>query len=140
MTPTKDQQAQEYGISRLQERLGRRVTSTRNYINRQMFNFEDMEQAYFDGYTACEQSMWIKVDADNPQTLPKVDQTVLCCLSSEEFIVARFDHIESHELNGKEYNEAEWWIEDGCDSYTLGDEVIYWMPITPIPYINTEKI
>ncbi|MBO5445376.1 MAG: hypothetical protein J5995_08565 [Muribaculaceae bacterium] len=124
MAKTKEQQADSYA----NERAGN------------LDGYYVIYDAFIAGHAAGEQSMWIKVDADNPQTLPKVDQTVLCCLSSEEFIVARFDHIESHELNGKEYNEAEWWIEDGCDSYTLGDEVIYWMPITPIPYINTEKI
>lgn len=124
MAKTKEQQADSYA----NERAGN------------LDGYYVIYDAFIAGHTTGEQSLWIKVDADNPQTLPKVDQTVLCCLSSEEFIVARFDHIESHELNGKEYNEAEWWIEDGCDSYTLGDEVIYWMPITPIPYINTEKI
>lgn len=67
MTPTKELQAQEYGVTRLQERVSKRVVSPREYLNRALFYFDDMEQAYLDGYTACEQSMWRSVEDELPE-------------------------------------------------------------------------
>lgn len=124
MTPTKDQQAQEYGISRLQERLGRRVTSTRNYINRQMFNFEDMEQAFEDGYTACEQSMWRSVEEE----LPEEERLVLAAFKTDGYRTARMA-LYSHDY--------ERWI-SFPGTCTLSN-VDFWMPIPTLPETNAKR-
>lgn len=57
MTPTKDQQAQEYAEKKVQT-LDKAVLRP----------FTDIKQAYLDGYTACEQSMmWRSVEEELPE-------------------------------------------------------------------------
>ena len=51
----------------MQERVSKRAASPRDYINRAMFYFDDMEQAYLDGYTASEQSQWRSVEEELPE-------------------------------------------------------------------------
>lgn len=53
MTPTKEQQAQEYAEKKLKEKP---------YRIDAFFNPFDITQAYLDGYTAGEQSMWRSVE------------------------------------------------------------------------------
>lgn len=129
MTPTKDQQAQEYAEKKVQT-LDKAVLRP----------FTDIKQAYIDGYTACEQSMWRSVEVE----LPEEKQTCLCHLDDGEYIVARFDHMDVYSDDAGEelYAVPEWWVENGCESYTLGSEITHWMPITPpsLPDTNTEKI
>lgn len=117
MTPTKDQQAQEYGVTRLQERVSKRVVSPREYLNRALFYFDDMEQAYLDGYTACEQSMWRSVEEEEPP----IGKLILC----------------------RNSNEASLAYYDGEDMYEAPDNthkvrMPYWMPIPSLPDTNTK--
>ena len=88
--------------------------------------------AYLAGATEALASQWKEVDADNPETLPKEKQTVLCRLYDGEFLAARFDRINTFDLDGEEYNVAEWSVGNGFESYTLGDEITHWLPIPPL--------
>lgn len=88
--------------------------------------------AYLAGATEALASQWKEVDADNPETLPKEKQTVLCRLDDGEFLAARFDRINTFDLDGEEYNVAEWSVGNGFESYTLGDEITHWLPIPPL--------
>lgn len=97
-----------------------------------LFDTYDMEQAYLAGATEALASQWKEVDADNPETLPKEKQTVLCRLDDGEFLAARFDRINTFDLDGEEYNVAEWSVGNGFESYTLGDEITHWLPIPPL--------
>lgn len=118
MTPTKDQQAQEYGVTRLQERVSKRVVSQREYLNRALFYFDDMEQAYLDGYTACEQSLWRSVEEEEPP----IGKLILC-RDSDRVALAYFD--------GEAITEAVFPNEDVT--------MPFWMPIPSLPDPNTEK-
>lgn len=83
MTPTKDQQAQEYAEKKLKE-IPHRIDA--------FFNPFDIAQAYLAGYTACEQSMWHSVEEE----LPSNDADVLA--SDENGL-----HIASY-FNGEWYS------------------------------------
>lgn len=61
MTPTKSQQAQEYAEKKVQT-LDKAVLRP----------FTDVKQAFEDGYTACEQSMWHSVEDEIPEENTKV--------------------------------------------------------------------
>lgn len=137
MTPTKDQQAQEYGVTRLQERVSKRVVSQREYLNRALFYFDDMEQAYLDGYTAAEQSMWRSVEEE----LPEEGQAIIIRVvhkdvKSGKIFESYFDTF-YFEQYGFEIEERQ---QRGKIS-----KVIHWMPkpdlpIPSLPDTNTEKI
>ena len=74
MTPTKDQQAQEYAKKKIQESIPDEYRH-----DEQIYDADDIKyaykQAYLDGYTACEQSMtdgeapviqrWVARDRDD---------------------------------------------------------------------------
>ena len=96
------------------------------------FDSKDIRQAYLAGATEALASQWKEVDADNPETLPKEKQTVLCRLDDGEFLAARFDRINTFDLDGEEYNVVEWSVGNGFESYTLGDEITHWLPIPPL--------
>lgn len=82
--------------------------------------------AFNAGYTACEQSMWRSADVE----LPEENQTALCRIDDGEFIVARFGHMDVYNDDaGGLYAVPEWWVENGCETYTLGSEITHWMPI-----------
>lgn len=57
MTPTKDQQAQEYADTKVKD----------NYGSESNFEWMHIKQAYSDGYTAAEQSQWRSVKAELPE-------------------------------------------------------------------------
>lgn len=57
MTPTKDQQAQEYAEKKNNERLSAYPEAMRPDLHPE-YDINDIAQAYLDGYAACEQSMW----------------------------------------------------------------------------------
>lgn len=135
MTPTKDQQAQEYAEKKIQE------TIPECYLHdEQIYDADDIKdaykQAYSDGYTAAEQSLWRSVEDE----LPEENQTALCRLDDGEYIVARFDHMDVYnDDKGGVYAVPEWWVENGCENYTLGSEITHWMTIPSLPDTNTEK-
>lgn len=119
MTPTKTQQAQEYAEKKMQERVSKRAASPRDYINRAMFYFDDMEQAYLDGYTACEQSQWRSVEDEEPP----IGKLILC-RDTDRVALAYFD--------GEAITEAVFPNEDVT--------MPFWMPIPSLPDTNTEKL
>lgn len=110
MTPTKDQQAQEYAEKKMHDVYSEEWDS--EYVK------DLIEQAHIDGYTAAEQSMWRSVEEE----LPSNDADVLA--SDENGL-----HIAS-------YWNGEWYSCD--DEFTRNPQM--WMPIPPISDTNTEKI
>lgn len=114
MIKTKEQQSQEYAEKKLPELL--EVISTNPWNDVKTF----LAQAYKDGYTACEQSMWRSVEEE----LPEDDETVLTYSS--------YGHVLAY------YSEQDkMWFAYG----NYGDiNPTHWMPIPSIPDTNTEKI
>ena len=111
MTPTKEQQAQEYAEKTMQYVYSEEWDS--EYVK------DLIEQAYSDGYTACEQSMWRSVEEE----LPEDDETVLTYSS--------YGHVLAY------YSEQDkmWYAYgDYCDINPT-----HWMPIPSIPDTNTKK-
>lgn len=111
MTPTKDQQAQEYTKQIQKDFIHNRLVT-------EELAFKDIEAAWLAGYTACEQSMWRSVKEE----LPSNDHDVVA--SDENGL-----HIAS-------YFNGEWYSCD--DEFTRNPQM--WMPIPSIPDTNTEKI
>ena len=118
MTPTKDQQAQEYAEKRVKAQLPN-STYRMEYNKRvQTFDSYDIEQAYKDGYTACEQSMWRSVEEEEPP----IGKLILC-RDTNRVALAYFD--------GESIIEAVFLNKDVT--------MPFWMPIPPIHDTNTEK-
>lgn len=111
MTPTKDQQAQEYTKQIQKDFIHNRLVT-------EELAFKDIEAAWLAGYTACEQSMWRSVKEE----LPSNDHDVVA--SDENGL-----HIAS-------YFNGEWYSCD--DEFTRNPQM--WMPIPSLPDTNTEKI
>lgn len=118
----KEQQAQEYAEKKLQE-IPHRIDA--------FFNPFDIAQAYSDGYTAAEQSLWRSVEDE----LPEDGQKILIREYYRSAKSGRFvNHVKEYiyfaeygfELEGKKYS---------CLRY----RITHWMPIPPIPDTNTEK-
>lgn len=89
---------------------------------RKVWDAYDMEQAFEDGYTAAEQSMWRSVEDE----LPSYNDNVLVYVPSTEFRIIGY--------------EVAYW--DGEDWYTTEGEHIrptHWMYIPSLPDTNTEK-
>ena len=82
---------------------------------------ELLAQAYTDGYTAAEQSMWRSVEKE----LPSNDDKVFVIIHGA-YVCGWYD--QKYEL----------WEIFGMGSYNRKD-ASYWMPIPPIPDTNTEK-
>lgn len=113
MTPTKDQQAQEYAEKKLKafsEGTLQPYDDVADY-----FDFYDVTEAYTDGYTACEQSMWRSVDEELPSNDDKV------------FVIIRGAYV-----CGWYDQKYELWKILGMGSYNRKD-ASYWMPIPPFP-------
>ena len=122
MTPTKDQQAKEYAEKRLQGRYPAHIIATTHTFKKSpMFDTYDIQQAYLDGYTACEQSMWRSVEEE----LPSNDDKVFVIIRGA-YVCGWYDH------------KYESWEIFGMGSYNRKD-ASYWMPIPPIHDTNTEK-
>ena len=123
MTPTKDQQAQEYAEKKLEEAFPEDWICEED-MRGNNFNGYDIKQAYSDGYTAAEQPMWRRVEEE----LPEDDTRVLT--------VGPYDFSDPFR-----YEVAYW---DGEDWYTTDNEHIrptHWMriPTPSLPDTNTEK-
>lgn len=118
MTPTKDQQAQEYAEKTMQDVYSEEWDS--EYVK------DLIEQAHIDGYTACEQSMWHSVEEE----LPEPD--TMCLVFGYQDL----------DFNGRltRYTMMAWYDgEDFMDAYN--DRKYHpekWMSI-PLPDTNTEK-
>lgn len=97
---------------------------------------DNFEKGFMAGVSFRERSMWRSVEEE----LPEEKQTCLCHLDDGEYIVARFDHMDVYNDDKVGvYAVPEWWVENGCESYTLGSEITHWMPIPSLPDTNTEK-
>lgn len=118
MTPTKDQQAQEYAEKKYSE-----LMATLEHGTCPMFR-SLVKGCYLDGYTACEQSMWRSVVDE----MPEEERLVLAAFKTDGYRTARMA-IYSHDY--------ERWI-SFPGTCTLSN-VDFWMPIPPIPDTNTEK-
>lgn len=111
MILTKEQQAQEYAEKKVQT-LDKAVLRP----------FTDIKQAYIDGYTACEQSMWRSVEKE----LPSSDDNVLVYVPSTEFRIGGYEVAY--------YDGEDWYTSDG--EHIRPSHFIY---IPSLPETNTEK-
>lgn len=121
MNKTKDQQAQEYVLNRQTARHNAKTEEEATMADfdktRKVCDAYDMEQAFEDGYTAAEQSMWRSVEEEEPP----IGKLILC-RNSNEASLAYYDG------------------EDMCEAQNDGVlNMPYWMPIPSLPDTNTEK-
>lgn len=118
MTPTKDQQAQEYAEKKLKENP---YTDLSDYV----FYRTEIKQAYSDGYTACEQSMWRSVEEE----LPEDDRLVLAHFSDVDPEVS---YATAYYRDGAWQTPDDWYYDCKID---------FWMYLhTPsLPDTNTEN-
>lgn len=112
MTPTKDQQAQEYAEK---QRLYAAISGDGTSV---LYTPKQFVNAYLDGYTACEQSMWRSVEDEEPP----IGKLILC-RDSNDASLAYYD--------GKHISDAA--------NPREKVQMPFWMPIPPIPDTNTEK-
>ena len=110
-TPTKDQQAQEYAEK---QRLYAAISGDGTSV---LYTPKQFVNAYLDGYTACEQSMWRSVEEEMP-------------CNEADILVS-----DGNGLHIASYFNGEWDSTD--DEFTRNPQM--WMPIPPIPDTNTEK-
>lgn len=126
MSKTKEQQAQEYAEKKIQSRRPNSIHPLEFNKRTHTFDYYDILQAYSDGYTACEQSMWRSVEEElpNPDTI---------CL-----VIGYKDM----DFNGRfvRYTAMAWHDgEDFMDAYNGRKyHPTMWMTI-PLPDTNTEK-
>lgn len=124
MTPTKEQQAQEYAEKKLRTTFPN-MTLSRLDKAVDLFDTYDIQKAYSDGYTAGEQSMWRSVEDELPE---EGEHIIICYQSYHEgrwltlYITDRYE---------KESGFNGGWIKP--------EHVIAWMPIPELPNTNTEK-
>lgn len=119
MTPTKDQQAQEYAEKYLTD-----ICLMMDYEEDKQigyFHTYDIQQAYSDGYTACEQSMWRSVEDE----LPEDGETVLLSINGSR-------------LTGYYSHDDELWEVDGIGAYER-NAVSHWCKLPSLHETNTEK-
>lgn len=118
----KEQQAQEYAEKKIQETIPEEYRH-----DEQIYDADDIKyaykQAYSDGYTACEQSMWHSVEEE----LPEFDKRVLICERVADkqrvFIGRRI-----------QFSNGGWdW------SQTTKESVTHWSELPSIPDTNNEK-
>ena len=115
MKKTKSQQAQEYA----EKKLKAFSEGTANDYDKlaDYFDFFDVKDAFEDGYTACEQSMWRSVEDELP-----IGKLILC-RDADRVALAYFD--------GEAITEAVFPNEDVT--------MPFWMPIPTLPETNTDK-
>lgn len=119
MTPTKEQQAEEYAKKKIENEYG---ISRETFIEAGCrFGYDDVVQAYSDGHTACEQSMWRSVE----EGLPEDGETVLLSINGSR-------------LTGYYSHDDELWEVDGIGAYERND-VSHWCKLPSLPDINAEK-
>lgn len=116
MNKTKSQQAQEYAEKKL---LTEYPDSAFTQIDKTvpLFDAYDIQQAYSDGYTACEQSMWRSVEEK-----PQKNGDYLICTEYGEIEIA--------------FWEDNYWL--GNDSYPVRCAT-HWRELPSLPDTNTEK-
>lgn len=121
---TKSQQAQEYAEKKLEEAFPEDWICEED-MRGNNFNGYDMEQAFEDGYTAAEQSMWRSVEEE----LPEDDRLVLAHFSDVE---PKLSYATAY------YRDGAWQIPD---DWYYDCKIDFWKPIMPpsLPDTNTEK-
>lgn len=135
MTPTKDQQAQEYAENRLK---------TIHY--RDLCNYEvyctAIKYAFMDGYTAHEQSQWRSVEEELPEEMERVlvwtgDEALVCWFTSmrrfRTTLSCQERYVEDKSLGIKQHLSP-------CRA-DVTEVVTHWQRITlpSLPDTNTEK-
>ena len=128
MTPTKEQQAQEYA----EKKLKAFCKGTANDYDKlaDYFDFFDVKDAFEDGYTACEQQMWHSVEEELP-ALGENQCVVIRTKRDGKFKVAYFDRqCRVFDVKVGSYS---------CEIYKLC-EITHILPIPSLPETNTEKI
>lgn len=128
MTPTKEQQAQEYAEKKFSELLD--VISTNPWNDVKTF----LAQAYSDGYTACEQSMWRSVEEE----LPEFGQKVIVRAECESMYGEKFVIIENLTFESNKYFGNSFKLRESADK-GIKLTITHWMPIPSLPDTNTEK-
>lgn len=126
MTPTKDQQAQEYAEKKLQARRPNSIHPLEFNKRTHTFDYNDIQQAYLDGYTAAEQSMWRSVEDE----LPEDDRLVLAHFSDVD---PELSYATAYHKDGAWQTPDDWYYDCKID---------FWKPIIPpsLPDTNTENI
>lgn len=112
MRNTKEQQAQAYAEKQLSD-----ICLMLDYEeNKQIgyFHTYDIQKAYLDGYTACEQSLWHSVE----DVRPEEDGAYLTLTTDKEIEIFVWE-------------DGEWLV----SGYT----VAYWRELPSLPDTNTEK-
>lgn len=122
MNKTESQQAQQYAEKKIESEYG---ISHEDFIEAGCrFGYDDVVQAYLDGYTAAEQSMWRSVEKELPED------------DSYFYFVADINK------NSLAVDCAEYTCE--TKKFSRGGQILHpthWMHIpTLIPETNTEKI
>jgi len=128
MTPTKEQKAQEYAEKKVQE-----IQPASCRRDKQIYDADDIEycfaEAYKDGYTACEQSMWRNVEEELPE-LGENQCAVIRTKRDGKFKVAYFDR-QCRVFDVKVGSNS-------CEIYRLC-EITHILPIPLLPATNPEK-
>lgn len=121
MTPTKEQQAQEYA----EKKIDYPCPDYGWYDSDHKQMQEYLAQVWLDGYTACEQSMWRSVEEE----LPEDDRLVLAHFSDVD---PELSYATAYYRDGAWQTPDDWYYDCKID---------FWMPITPpsLPDTNTEK-
>lgn len=119
MTPTKDQQAQEYA-----EKVNYPCPDYGWYESDDEQMKECLAEVWLDGYTACEQSMWRSVEE-----LPEDDRLVLAHFSDVDPEVS---YATAYYRDGAWHTPDDWYYDCKID---------FWMylPTPSLPDTNTEK-
>ena len=116
MTPTKEQQAEEYAKKKIENEYG---ISRETFIEAGCrFGYDDVVQAYSDGHTACGQSMWRSVEEERPQK----NGDYLICTKYGEIEIA--------------FWEDNYWL--GNDSYPVRCAT-HWRELPSLPDTTTEN-
>lgn len=141
MTPTKDQQAQEYAEKKdramrkawYEYRFGP-IREYDDWENHPVKPSDNFEKGFMAGYTACEQSLWRSVEEELPE-----DGKIVLALDNDWGYVLAVRHAgkwkDINKIN-PEYKEYRW--EQLLDDVSF--PIVAWMPIPSLPDTNTEKI
>lgn len=137
MNKTKDQQAQEYVLNRQTARHNAKTdedATMRDFDKTvKAWDSYDMEQAFEDGYTACEQSMWRSVEEELPEFGQKVIHRAECeSMYGEKFVVC-----ENLTFESNKYFVNSFKLRESADK-GIKLKITHWMPIPSLPETNTK--
>lgn len=146
---TKDQQAQEYVLNRQTARHNAKTEEEATMADfdktRKVWDAYDMEQAYSDGYTACEQSMWRSVEEELPEIpngkkMIRVlawigDEPLVCWYTCHGRFITTLAAKERYSYDCM----AKVKVHLSSEREDVTEIVTHWMPIPTIPDSNTEK-